>query len=427
MLYLLSTVYVQRYKYTNFVIQMKVLHTADWHIGKILHKQSLKNELKLFFNWLIKVISTESVDVLLVSGDIFDLANPSSKDRQLYYNFLSNLSKLELQVIITGGNHDSINLLNAPKEILESLSITVIGGAQENIEDELIPIKNKEGEIELIIAAVPFLRDKDLRNRKSDQVYKDRTEAVRVGIKNHYAELANICESKYSNIPCIAMGHLYAKGSLTSDSEREIQVGNTAAIESNIFSPIFDYVALGHIHRPQVIGKNESIRYSGSPIALSFSEKKDEKLIVIVDIKAKDNLSIKTHLIPKFRELKKFKGSYEEVKSKLEKYQPDFELDSFVELEFNETTFSSTILSKVEALVEEFENSEKYVLLKHKTIFAEGAKDTSDLFTHGQNIEDLTPIDVFNKRLEQENLDEDLVHEMRDAFIEILEEVQTGE
>lgn len=406
---------------------MKVLHTADWHIGKILHKQSLKNELDLYFQWLIDVIIKESVDLLLVSGDIFDLANPSAKDRQLYYSFLSKLSKLELQIIITGGNHDSINLLNAPEEILQSLSITVIGGAKENIKDELIPVLDQDGKLKLIVAAVPFLRDKDLRNKNTDQVFKDRAEAVREGIKNHYAQLADICISDYKDIPAVAMGHLYAKGSLTSESEREIQVGNTAAIESSIFDPIFDYVALGHIHRPQVIGKNENIRYSGSPIALSFSEKEDKKLVLLVDIKSKKNLNVQSILVPKFRELKKFKGSYKEVKAKLEKYQPDFQLSSFVEIEVIEEKFNSSILAKVEELVDQYEASEMYTILKHKTIFTEGAKDTADLFTHGQNIEDLTPIDVFNKRLELEGLEDDSIQMMRDAFIEILEEVQTGE
>lgn len=406
---------------------MKVLHTADWHIGKILHKQSLKNELDLFFNWLISIITEENIEVLLVSGDIFDLANPSSKDRQTYYNLLSKLSKFNLQIIITGGNHDSINLLDAPKEILESLSITVIGGAKENIKDELVPIKNSDGKIELIVAAVPFLRDKDLRNKNTDQVFKDRVEAVREGIKNHYAALANICASEYKNIPAIAMGHLYAKGSLTSDSEREIQVGNTAAIESSIFSPIFDYVALGHIHRPQIIGKNEKIRYSGSPIALSFSEKEDKKMVLIIDLISKNEVLIKSVLAPKFRELRKFKGSFDKVKSKLEEYKPDFKLQSFVELEFIEETFNSTILTKVEELVSQYESSEQYAILKHKTIFNEGAKDTSDLFTHGQNIEDLTPVDVFDKRLELEGLDEEATQLMRDAFVEILEEVESGE
>lgn len=406
---------------------MKVLHTADWHIGKILHKQPLKKELENFFTWLLSIISSESVDVLLVSGDVFDLANPSSKDRQLYYNFLSQLSKSNLHVVITGGNHDSINLLDAPKEILESLSISVIGGAKENIIDELIPIKSKEGNIELVVAAVPFLRDKDLRNKNTDQVYKDRTEAVREGIKNHYEQLANICASEYKTIPTIAMGHLYAKGSLTSDSEREIQIGNTAAVESSIFSPIFDYVALGHIHRPQVIGKNENIRYSGSPIALSFSEKEDKKMVLLLDLQTKKEVKVKPIMVPRFRELQKFKGTYKQVEEKLKNYHPDYELKSFVELEINEPSFNSNILSKVEALVDEYEGSEKFIILKHKTVFEEGAKDTSELFTHGQNIEDLTPIDVFNKRLEQEELEPDLAQSMKDAFLEILELVQTEE
>jgi len=352
----------------------------------------------MFFNWLLSIISEESVDLLLVSGDIFDLANPSSKDRELYYNFLSQLSKLELKVIITGGNHDSIYLLDAPKEILQSLSITVVGGAKEDIKDELIEITNENEQVELVVAAVPFLRDKDLRNRNSEEVYKNREEAVRAGIANHYAQLADICASEYKDIPCIAMGHLYAKGSLTSDSEREIQVGNTAAVESKIFAPVFDYVALGHIHRPQVIGSNENIRYT-----------------------------VKSVLVPKFRELKKFTGSYEEVKSKLENYNPDFDLDSFIELEITESIFSSSTLSKVEDMVNDHEQREKFTILKHKTVFNEGAKDTADLFTHGQNIEDLTPMDVFNKRLEQEALTDELTESMRDAFLEILEEVQTGE
>lgn len=406
---------------------MKVLHTADWHIGKTLHKQALKKELELFFHWLLSVILAETVDVLLVSGDVFDMANPSSKDRQIYYSFLSQLSKLKIQVVITGGNHDSINLLNAPKEILKSLSINVIGGAKEQIDQELIPIKNEKGDVALLIAAVPFLRDKDLRNKNTDQVFKDRTEAVREGIKNHYAQLADICASEYKTIPTIAMGHLYAKGSLTSDSEREIHIGNTAAVESNIFSPIFDYVALGHIHRPQVIGKNENIRYSGSPIALSFSEKEDKKMVLLVDIKAKNELNVKPIMVPKFRELQKFKGTYEEVKEKLKNYEPEFELESFVELEINEPSFSSNILSKVEELVDEYEGSKKYIILKHKTVFKEGAKDTSELFTHGQNIEDLTPIDVFKKRLESEELDQDTSQLVQDAFLEILELVQTEE
>ncbi len=406
---------------------MKVLHTADWHIGKILHKHALKNEIQAFFNWLLDVISTEQVNLLLVSGDIFDLANPSSKDREIYYGFLSELAKLETQIVITGGNHDSINLLDAPKELLKHLSIKVIGGAKENIEDELIEIHDAQGKLVLVVAAVPFLRDKDLRNLQSDKKFKDRTEAVREGIKDHYQQLAHICKSKYKDIPSIAMGHLYARGATTSESERDIHVGNQAAVESNIFSPIFDYVALGHIHRPQVIGKNEKIRYSGSPIALSFSEKKDSKIIILVDIPSKDNVSVKSIAVPKQRELKKFKGSLESVKENLANYRPEFPLASFVELEITESTYSSELISAMEALVESYKDQESFIILKNKITFEKGQNNTADLFTEGEHIEDLTPIEVFNKKLEVEEINDENSKLLKDAFLEILELVQSEE
>ena len=404
---------------------MKVLHTADWHIGKILHKHALKNEIQAFFNWLLDVISQEHVNLLLVSGDIFDLANPSSKDREIYYRFLSQLAATETQIIITGGNHDSINLLDAPKEILQHLSINVIGGAKENIEEELIEIHDAQGKLAAVVAAVPFLRDKDLRNMNTDKKYKNREEAVREGIKLHYQKLADICESKYKNLPAIAMGHLYAKGAITSESERDIQVGNQAAVESNIFSPIFDYVALGHIHRPQVIGKNERIRYSGSPIALSFSEKEDSKCVVLIDIKAKNQLEVKPISIPKQRELKKLKGSIDEIQEKLKNYNPEYPLSSFVELEIIEETYSSAMIAAMEEMVSEFTDQDKFKILKNKITFENGQNNTADLFTQGEHIEDLTPIEVFNKKLESEEIDDVKTKLLQDAFLEILELVQS--
>lgn len=406
---------------------MKVLHTADWHIGKVLHKHALKNEIQAFFLWLLDVITKEEINVLLVSGDIFDLANPSSKDRETYYEFLSKLTGLGINIIITGGNHDSINLLDAPKELLKHLSIKVIGGAKTNIEDELIEVHDTQGKLALVVAAVPFLRDRDLRNINTDKKFKDRTEAVREGIKSHYEQLADICGSEYKNIPAIAMGHLYAKGSISSESEREIQVGNAAAVESSIFSPIFDYVALGHIHRPQVIGKNEMIRYSGSPIALSFSEKEDSKSIVIVDIKTKGNLDVKVLSVPKQREIKKFKGSLLQVEDKLKEYNPDYPLPSFVEIEINEETYSSEMIAKMEDLIASFAEIDQFKILKSKINFDKGQNDTSDLFTQGEHIEDLTPVEVFNKKLESEEIDDEKGQLLKEAFLEILELVETDE
>jgi len=402
---------------------MKILHTADWHIGKVLHKHSLVPEIEMFLDWLFDYIESENIDLLLVSGDIFDVANPAVRDRSVYYRFLSRLIGLNIQVIITGGNHDSVGLIDAPQGILRHINISVVGGAKKELKDELIPIYNADGDIDLVVAAVPFLRDKDLRNLNSDAEFENRTEALRHGIAQHYRAIADLCSELYQDVPALAMGHLYAKGVSTSESERDIHIGNAAAVESDIFSDRFGYVALGHIHRPQIIGGNPLIRYSGSPIALSFSEKEDQKCVLLTELKDGQFTNPEVVPIPKKRQLKKMTGSYEEVKDKLEKYNPEYELVSLVELEIIEENFSGAILSDVEQLIAEFAKSDKFTILKSKTTFLKGAKDTSDLFERGESIEDLKPIDVFEKLLENESLTEDKHKLMRDAFVELLESI----
>ena len=399
---------------------MKILHTADWHIGKHLHKHPLSEELQFFFDWLLLTIQSEHIDLLLISGDIFDKANPSLDDRSLYFHFLKKLIALNLKVVVTGGNHDSIRYLDAPSEILEFLDIRVIGGARKNLQEELVEIRNKEDKLELIVAAVPFLRDKDVRNSDTDEQFKNRAEAIRFGIEKHYSDLAQLAKKKYPNTPVIAMGHLYAKGSIESESEREIHIGNQAAIESKIFDPIYKYVALGHIHRPQVIGKNPFIRYSGSPIPLSFSEKKDVKSVVIIETKDAEFLEPKIHKIPIQREFLKLTGSLSELKEKLESYEHDYTLPSFIEIECMEENFSALTLKEVDDMVSQInEETDRFKILKHRVRFTEGAKDTSELFAYGIQIEDLNPEEVFIKRIENEPLENR--DEILEAFKELLE------
>jgi len=402
---------------------MKILHTADWHIGKVLHKYPLQEEMLLFFEWLIALIKQEEIEVLLVSGDIFDLANPGAKDREVYYKLLSQLIPLNLHIVITGGNHDGIGVINAPKELLTSLNISVIGGAKENLSDELIEIKNNVGEIALVIAAVPFLRDRDLRSLHKDTQYKSRTDAIKAGIKDHYSQLATICKEKYPDTPSIAMGHLYAKGVSSSDSEREIHIGNTAAVEASIFPDHFDYIALGHIHRPQIIDKNEFIRYSGSPISLSFSEKEDKKGVLLIECIDGKIKSPKFLEIPKQRELKRFSGNLETIREKLKEYKHDLKLPSLVELEFKEEAYSSIRLAENENLLSEYQEAPHLVILKSRTHFSTGTQDTSILFESGENIEDLSPSDVFSKRLQLEDIDESKQGELKETFQQLLEMV----
>jgi exonuclease SbcD len=384
----------------------------------------MQDQLSLFFDWLIETIALEKVDVLLVSGDVFDYANPAAEDRTLYYSFLKRLVDSETKIIITGGNHDSAGFLNAPKEVLKELDIDIIGEATEDIKDEVVEVKNAQGEVCLVVAAVPFLKDKDLRHRSSDQKFENRTEAIKEGIKMHYEKIGAYIKSNYEGLPCIAMGHLYAVGSDPSESERDIHMGNQAAVGASIFSEVFDYVALGHIHRPQVIGRNEFIRYSGSPVPLSFSEKKDEKSVVVLQIENAKINKPRIIRVPKTRKLLRVTGSIAELNESLSELKKEHLLPTFIEIVAKEPIYSSLAIEQFETLKSSFEQSEEFVIVKAKIEFEEGAKDISSLYHETQGIQELKPMDVFLRKLEVESLDNETATQLKEGFLELLEMIE---
>jgi len=401
---------------------MKILHTADWHLGKMLHKQSLAIEMQLFLSWLVNFIKAENIDLLLVSGDVFDVANPSSKDREIYFKFLGQLHQMGIRSIFTGGNHDSIGVLNAPAELLEYMGITIVGGATDPIVNELIEIKNSKGNLQAVVAAVPFLRDKDLRKLDKNTA-TDRREAIREGMMLHYKILADHCEKYSGKVPIIAMGHLYAKGAVLSESERDI--GNQTAISASIFSDIFDYVALGHIHRPQIVAKNDCIRYSGSPIALSFSEKADNKVVMLIETNGAKVVKVKSVPVPKQRMLSRISGDLDSVALKLEDYKSETELPDFIELLIKAPVFSHSLIMDIESLILGYQDQEDFVILKHSFEFAENSKKVNDFFAEGIQIEEMKPMDIFNTKLEvEENINDGKKQQLKELFKEILIDIQ---
>jgi exonuclease SbcD len=145
----------------------------------------------LFFGWLEAYILEEKIDVLLVAGDIFDMANPSNKDTKLYYTFLQRLSRTAVRTIITGGNHDSVSLLNAAADLLTELNITVVGGVPDDFLAQLVPIYDKNKKLECVVLAVPFLRDRDLRLSVSADQANEKQEIIPIAIKQHYDRLVS--------------------------------------------------------------------------------------------------------------------------------------------------------------------------------------------------------------------------------------------
>jgi exonuclease SbcD len=254
---------------------MLILHTADWHLGARLVERDRLPEHAAFLDWLIETLRSEKIDALLVSGDVFDAANPPQDAVALYFDFLKRLADLKtVKAVITGGNHDSASHLNAPRELLRRFDVHVFGHAGEN---NVVDLGGA------VVAAVPFLRERDLRQATAGETITAVHEQVRAAIRAHYAAQLAACREIADGRPVIAMGHLTVLGATTSDSERDIHIGNLGAVGADLFES-FDYTALGHLHRPQKVASIETIRYSGSPIPLSFSEAADKKSVVILDL-----------------------------------------------------------------------------------------------------------------------------------------------
>ena len=299
-----------------------MLHTSDWHLGRTLYlKKDRQEEQAAFLNWILTAINDYSVDLLIVAGDVFDNSSPGNSAQKMYYDFLLKVSTTGCQqVVIVGGNHDSPGFLNAPKEILAAIHIHVIGNVSENLEDELVTLKDTHGNPMAIVCAVPFLRERDVSRFTEGESYSDRSKRVAESIKNHYMKIAELAEnmrkSIQQNIPIIATGHLSVAGGKTVDDDgvRDIYIGNIECIGSEIFSPVFDYVALGHYHISSVIDKN--IRYCGSPIPMGFGEVNQKKSVFIVDFD-ENKPSVTSLDIPVFQEMESIRGDKSHLHDRL--------------------------------------------------------------------------------------------------------------
>lgn len=409
---------------------MKILHTADWHLGINLYNESLEEDHSLFISWLLDTcIPTVQPDAILISGDIFDKANPPIFARQQYYQFLARLIPLSIKkVIITAGNHDSAAMLEAPREILRHLNIHVMGNASCEMEHLLIPIFQKDGqEPAVVIAAVPFLKDQDIRTPRWDESTESIEHAVREGIKNYYRQIAEACEIyRKKKIPVIAMGHLFASGVSISDSERQIQVGNLGSVDAQCFpEERFAYVALGHIHMPQNVQGSSHIWYSGSPIALSFSERKQQKVLRLLSIEG-NQVSSEVMKIPAFRELKRVEGDFFTVKNELLHLKNDKPLPLLVDISIVEEHYNPAIGREIAAFIDELAQDRKADLriANYRYAFVNNIEPLSSLSDH-LSLTDLTPGLVFKNILNSNPWDEEDKEACLTLFHQLLEESQT--
>ncbi|WP_321311096.1 exonuclease SbcCD subunit D C-terminal domain-containing protein [Halarcobacter sp.] len=394
---------------------MKLLHTSDWHLGQNFMGKSRIEEHQAFLSWLLNTIKENNIDVLLVSGDIFDTGTPPNYALELYYNFLKQLSQVNSlnTTIITAGNHDSVSTLKAPKQLLEALNVHVIVNGDEN-ENIIIPIK--EGDTtKAVVCAVPFLRDSVIRQSLGGETVSDKEKLANNGIKAYYEKAYNKAKELDSNTPIIAMGHLTTVGSRSSESERDIYIGGTLDIGGDYLASMFDYVALGHLHINQTVG-NEHVRYSGSPIPLSFSESKNTQKVNLVTIGK--NVEVEELEIPLKRKLQVIKGDLETIKKELKAIE---DKTTWIEVHIKDDNpmFANTKIRELATKLEltilavKIEKSEKQLRAKELKAIS---------------LDELSVQEVFEKRLELEEIEnKEFKEQLSQTFKEVVSNLHQEE
>lgn len=267
---------------------IRILHTADWHLGQTFFGYDRVEEHAHFLQWLARELKENKIDVLLVAGDVFDVSNPSAASQRMFYHFIRQVTEEnpKLQLVVVAGNHDSAARLEAPLPLLQEMR-TEIRGIVRRHEGEIdydhliVELKNSEGEVEALCLAVPFLRQGDYPVVATDgNPYAE-------GVKELYTRLQErALQRRKDGQALVAVGHLQATGSEIAErdfSERTI-IGGLECVSPDAFTEQIAYTALGHIHKSQRVSGRENVRYAGSPLPMSFAEREYHHGVVIVTL-----------------------------------------------------------------------------------------------------------------------------------------------
>ncbi|MBN2886797.1 MAG: exonuclease SbcCD subunit D C-terminal domain-containing protein [Chromatiaceae bacterium] len=302
---------------------MRLLHTSDWHLGRALHGRRREAEFAAFLDWLIDCIERERVDVLLVAGDIFDTTTPSHAAQELYYRFLWRVANSHCRhLVIIAGNHDSPSFLEAPRELLRALDIHVRASLDSDPTDQVLCLADQQGATELILCAVPYPRERDLRLVEAGEDAEDKERKLIAAIQAHYgrvfaeAERARAALGRW--VPVVATGHLFVRGGQTLDGDgvRSLYVGSLSAVGADLFPDWLDYVGLGHLHVPQTIQRHEQRRYSGSPLPMGFGEARHTKEVCLVEFEAGET-RVRPLPLPCFQPLESIQGDWRAIAARL--------------------------------------------------------------------------------------------------------------
>lgn len=407
----------------------RIIHTSDWHLGQFFMGKSRQAEHQKFVQWLIKTAVEENVQAIIVAGDIFDTGSPPSYARQLYNQFIVKLQTTGIHLIILGGNHDSVATLGESKELLACLNTHVIPGALADINDQVITLSNADDEPQSIVCAIPYLRPRDILHSEAGQSGSEKQQSLQQAISDHYQSIYALAETRQADIkkdsghlvPIIATGHLTTVGAKSSESVRDIYIGSLDAFPSSLF-PAAAYIALGHIHRPQIVGGAEHIRYCGSPIPLSFDELNNDKTILLVEFKNDQFIAATPKEVPRFQPMHLIKGDLDTIEAEINKLstQYDSSQSAWLDIEVSTQDYLNDLQQRIQTMVEDLPLEVLLLRRERKQRLYSIESETKE------TLQELSPKDVFERRLALEDWEDDTQAAKKVRITQAFDEVLHG-
>lgn len=286
---------------------MRLIHTSDWHLGHEIQGFDRGLEHDAFFDWLLEQLVAQEADVLLVTGDIYDTVNPSTAAQRRLYRLVARLLETMpgLQIVMTGGNHDSASRLELPRDLLDERRVVIMGavpraGRHPDPAGLVVPLRNAQGEVAAYCVAIPYLRPGDLPEAEEGET----------PIEALHRQAVAAADRLRGRLPLVVTGHLHLSGGAVSEmSERRVMIGGAEMVPASIFPAHAAYVALGHLHRPQRVDGPTEIRYAGSPFPLSVAERAYRHGIVVVDLEEDGSARIETLQAPRLVPFLRVPGS----------------------------------------------------------------------------------------------------------------------
>lgn len=373
---------------------MKIMHLSDLHIGKKVNEYSMLQDQIYILKEILRIIDNEKVETVIIAGDVYDRSLPPNEALELFDEFLYQLSSRNVNVFVISGNHDSPERISYGGRMMTENKIFLSPVYDGNVKP--ISLNDDYGEVNFYM--LPFIRPADIRRYFPDENIENYTDAVKVAIDN-----MNVDFSERN----ILITHQFVTGAELSESE-DIIVGGTDNVSGEVFDG-FDYVALGHIHREQTVGK-DNIRYCGTPLKYSFSEAKHIKSITILDFKDKENIEYSKIPLTPLRDMREIRGTYDELT--LKSNYESTNVDDYLHITLTDEEDIPDAIGKLRSI---YPNIMK---LDYDNLRTRG----SGIVDAIENIESKSPFELFADLFKQQN-NQDMSEEQEEIMRNLIDKI----